>query len=138
LTPCPVFTFLIVTLTVFLALLVPLTVAGAAGAATVAVLLLVLTWKAPVWGIEFALSKPLALLVVRLAVNELLAVCSVTGAATKLLMTAPLDVNMPTLPAVEARSVSVALPMMLPLRDRVKDEPSASKLSVELAGTEPL
>jgi hypothetical protein len=133
---------LIVTLTVLLALLVPLTVAGGAGAAmvgtaTVAVLLLELTWEPPVWGIEGALSEPLALLVVRLATSELLAVCGVTGAAMKLLMTAPLDVNVPTLPAVEARAVSVAWPMVLPFSDRVKDEPTAENCSVAGLAADP-
>src|SRR5262249_52972668 len=109
-----------------------------AAAIAVAVPLLVLTWKAPVWLIQYVLSEPSGLFVAKLSLNGLLAVCSVTGAAVKLLRTVPLDVHVPTLPAVVARTVSVAQPMIVPPRDRIKDEPTLSNISVELAGTDPL
>ena len=117
----------IVAVTASLALLMPLTVARVTGAADVAVPPLVSTWKAPTWLIRYVLSEPLALLVVKLSLNGLLAVCSVAGAATKLLRTSPLDAHVPALPAVAARTVSVAVPMILPLRDRIKDGPMISR-----------
>ena len=46
-------------------------------------------------------------------------------------------VNVPALPAVEARAVSVAEPMLVPFKDRVKVEPTASNVSVELGASGP-